>query len=125
MSRAPPAAPIQNEPLITTSILPRYWAGISSSMAELIAAYSPPMPAPVKKRQTKYQVGFIENAVSTVDDEPVEPAPGQSVQPGRKVGGDRPELRRRHCRDVTLPAQRSDPQNTRSTTPWARRVTRR
>ena len=68
MSRAPPAAPIQNEPLITTSIRPRYWAGISSSIAELIAAYSPPMPAPVKKRQTRYQVGFIENAVSTVAD---------------------------------------------------------
>ena len=35
-------------------------------MAELMAAYSPPMPAPVKKRATKYHVGFIENAVSTV-----------------------------------------------------------
>ena len=27
-------------------------AGTSSSMAELIAEYSPPMPAPAKKRQT-------------------------------------------------------------------------
>ena len=33
------------------STVPRTRAGISSSMAELIAAYSPPMPAPVKKRQ--------------------------------------------------------------------------
>ena len=30
---------------------PRYLAGISSSMAELIAAYSPPMPRPVRKRK--------------------------------------------------------------------------
>ena len=28
-------------------------AGISSSIAELMAAYSPPMPAPVKKRDMK------------------------------------------------------------------------
>jgi hypothetical protein len=34
------------------STRPRTRAGISSSIAELIAAYSPPMPAPVKKRQT-------------------------------------------------------------------------
>ena len=66
VSSAPPAAPIQNEPLIETSTRPRYFLGISSSMAELIAAYSPPMPAPVRKRQAKYQVGFIENAVRTV-----------------------------------------------------------
>jgi hypothetical protein len=33
------------------STVPRTRAGISSSIAELIAAYSPPMPAPVKKRQ--------------------------------------------------------------------------
>jgi hypothetical protein len=66
VNKAPPAAPIQKEPLIVTSIRPRYAAGISSSIAELIAAYSPPMPAPVKKRAMKYQRGFIENAVSTV-----------------------------------------------------------
>ena len=35
------------------STRPRTRAGISSSIAELIAAYSPPMPAPVKKRATK------------------------------------------------------------------------
>ena len=66
VSSAPPAAPIQNEPLITTSIRPRYWAGISSSIAELIAAYSPPMPAPVRKRQAKYHSGLGAKAVNTV-----------------------------------------------------------
>ena len=39
---------------------------MSSSMAELMAAYSPPMPAPVRKRAAKYQAGVGENAVSTV-----------------------------------------------------------
>jgi hypothetical protein len=34
------------------SIRPRYFDGISSSMAELIAAYSPPMPMPATNRQT-------------------------------------------------------------------------
>ena len=66
VSSAPPAAPTQNEPLMATSTRPRYLAGISSSMAELIAAYSPPMPVPVRKRAAKYHAGFIENAVSTV-----------------------------------------------------------
>ena len=66
VSSEPPAAPIQNEPLMAMSTRPRYFAGISSSMAELIAAYSPPMPAPVRKRAAKYQSGVIENAVSTV-----------------------------------------------------------
>ena len=49
VSSAPPAAPTQNEPLMATSTRPRYFLGISSSMAELIAAYSPPMPAPVEE----------------------------------------------------------------------------
>ncbi len=66
VSSAPPAAPTQNEPLIDTSTRPRYLAGISSSIAELMAAYSPPMPAPVRNRQAKYHIGVIENAVSTV-----------------------------------------------------------
>ena len=35
-------------------------------MAELMAAYSPPTPAPVKNRHTKNHIGFIEKAVSTV-----------------------------------------------------------
>ena len=46
------------------STRPRTRAGMSSSIAELMAAYSPPMPAPVKKRQTKNHIGFFENAVS-------------------------------------------------------------
>ena len=50
-SAAPIAVPSQNEPLMMRSTVPRTRAGISSSMAELIAAYSPPMPAPVKNRQ--------------------------------------------------------------------------
>ena len=63
---APAMAPTQKEPLMAMSMRPRYLAGMSSSIAELIAAYSPPMPAPVMARQAKYQVGFMENAVSTV-----------------------------------------------------------
>ena len=66
VSSAPPAAPIQNDPLIATSTRPRYFAGISSSIAELIAAYSPPMPAPVRNLAQRYHVTFIEKAVSTV-----------------------------------------------------------
>ncbi len=66
VSRAPPAAPIQNEPLMATSTRPRYWAGISSSIAELMAAYSPPMPVPVKNRAAKYHIGLGANAVATV-----------------------------------------------------------
>jgi hypothetical protein len=38
--------------LIVRSTCPRTRAGISSSIAELIAEYSPPMPAPVSARQT-------------------------------------------------------------------------
>ena len=45
------AAPIQNVPLMARSTVPRTRAGISSSMAELIAAYSPPMPAPARIRK--------------------------------------------------------------------------
>ncbi len=50
---APSAAPIQNEPLMTRSVQPRTRAGTSSWMVELIAAYSPPMPAPVMKRKSR------------------------------------------------------------------------
>jgi len=39
---------------------------MSSSMAELIAAYSPPMPAPVKKRHTANHKNEPEKAVATV-----------------------------------------------------------
>ena len=47
---APAIAPIQYDPLMIRSTRPRTRAGISSSIAELIAAYSPPMPAPVRNR---------------------------------------------------------------------------
>lgn len=49
----PSAAPIQKLALITRSTFPRTWAGTSSSMAELIAAYSPPIPAPVSTRKVE------------------------------------------------------------------------
>jgi hypothetical protein len=42
-SAAPAAAPSQYEPLIARSTQPRARAGMSSSMAELMAAYSPPI----------------------------------------------------------------------------------
>ena len=48
------------------STRPRTRAGISSSIAELIAAYSPPMPAPVKKRQMPKKRNDVENAVAIV-----------------------------------------------------------
>ena len=48
---APSAAPIQKLPLMARSVQPRRRAGIISWMAELIAVYSPPMPAPVRKRK--------------------------------------------------------------------------
>ena len=48
------------------STRPRTRAGISSSIAELIAAYSPPMPAPVKKRAMKKYQGANANAVAPV-----------------------------------------------------------
>jgi hypothetical protein len=41
-------------------------AGISSSIAELMAEYSPPMPVPVKNRHRKKYQGANENAVATV-----------------------------------------------------------
>ncbi len=65
-SRPPATAPSQKEPLMIRSTLPRARAGISSSIAELIAAYSPPMPAPVKKRAIKNHSGVVENAVASV-----------------------------------------------------------
>ena len=49
---APAAAPTQKLPLMTRSVQPRIRAGISSWIAELIAVYSPPMPAPVRKRKS-------------------------------------------------------------------------
>ena len=63
---APSAAPIQKLPLMTRSVQPRTRAGISSWMVELIAAYSPPMPAPVRKRNSAKLHKFQENAVAAV-----------------------------------------------------------
>lgn len=59
----PSAAPSQKLPLIISPTRPRWRAGISSSMAELIAAYSPPMPHPVMKRKTKKLQKSQENAL--------------------------------------------------------------
>ena len=53
VAAAPMAAPTQNVELMSRSTWPRTRAGISSSTAELMAAYSPPMPAPVRARKTK------------------------------------------------------------------------
>jgi hypothetical protein len=41
-------------------------AGISSSIAELIAAYSPPIPMPVTNRARKKYQGAKAKAVATV-----------------------------------------------------------
>ena len=48
------------------STLPRARAGIISSIAELIAEYSPPIPAPVKNRAARNQTAVVEKAVATV-----------------------------------------------------------
>ena len=66
LNPAPIAAPIQNVPLIARSTRPRSRAGISSSIAELMAAYSPPMPKPVRKRQKAKESMSQVKAVSTV-----------------------------------------------------------
>ena len=63
---APSAAPIQKLPLMHRSLQPRTRAGISSWMVELIAAYSPPMPAPVMKRNSAKLATSQEPAVAAV-----------------------------------------------------------
>ena len=64
--RAPAAVPSHQLPLMARSVCPRSRAGISSSMAELMAEYSPPIPAPVRKRNTMKLHRFHEKAVRTV-----------------------------------------------------------
>ena len=59
-------SPNQKLPLMARSTCPRLRAGINSSIAELIAEYSPPMPTPVKKRQRKNHHGAVAKAVRTV-----------------------------------------------------------
>jgi hypothetical protein len=66
VSAAPTAAPAQKLPLIARSTQPRTRAGISSSIAELIAAYSPPMPNPVRNRNAANMAKLCEKAVPTV-----------------------------------------------------------
>ncbi len=65
-SRPPTTAPSQNDPLMIRSMRPRARAGIISSIAELIAEYSPPIPAPVKKRAARNHSGVVAKAVATV-----------------------------------------------------------
>ena len=48
--------------MIARSTQPRARAGISSSIAELIAAYSPPIPKPVKKRKSQKRYALQEKA---------------------------------------------------------------
>src|SRR5436305_14110126 len=61
---APTAVPIQNDPLMIRSTAPRTRAGISSSTAELMAEYSPPIPAPVTTRQAMNHQTLNEQAVA-------------------------------------------------------------
>ena len=63
---APMAAPSQKLPLMTRSVQPRTRAGINSWIVELIAEYSPPMPAPVMKRKNMKLQMFHDNAVASV-----------------------------------------------------------
>ena len=63
---APIAAPTQKLPLMARSVQPRTRAGTSSWMVELMAAYSPPMPAPVRNRNRAKLHRFQENAVAAV-----------------------------------------------------------
>ena len=60
----PSAAPSQKLPLMIKSTRPRKRAGMSSSIAELTAEYSPPMPEPVMKRNRAKLHRFHESAVS-------------------------------------------------------------
>src|SRR5665811_1583508 len=59
-------APIQKLPLMMRSVCPRYRAGTNSWMVEAMAVYSPPMPAPVRKRNRAKLAKFQENAVAAV-----------------------------------------------------------
>lgn len=65
-SSEPATAPSQKLPLMMRSTRPRYLLGMSSSMAELIAAYSPPIPKPVRNRKRKNHQTEKETAVSAV-----------------------------------------------------------
>ena len=66
MEAAPSAVPIQYVLLTTRSTRPRTRAGMSSSIAELTAAHSPPMPAPVIARQNVKLAKPMESPVMSV-----------------------------------------------------------
>ncbi len=66
LAPAPIAAPTQKLPLMTRSVQPRTRAGTSSWMVEFMAVYSPPMPAPVRKRKRAKLHRFQEKAVAAV-----------------------------------------------------------
>ena len=63
---SPSAAPTQKLPLMTRSVQPRTRAGMSSWIVELMAVYSPPMPAPVRNRKRQKLQKFQEKAVAAV-----------------------------------------------------------
>ena len=60
------AVPIHHELLIASATRPRTRAGTSSSIAELIAEYSPPIPAPARTRKSMNDQKFQASAVATV-----------------------------------------------------------
>ena len=62
----PSIAPNQYVPLIARSTQPRWADGMSSSIVELIAEYSPPIASPVAKRQMVKLQTSHENAVASV-----------------------------------------------------------
>jgi hypothetical protein len=66
VTSAPRIVPNHHVPLIARSVHPRFRAGISSSIAELIAAYSPPIPNPIRNRNRKKLHMSHENAVAPV-----------------------------------------------------------
>ena len=63
---APISVPIHHEPLIAMSATPRRFEGIISSIAELTALYSPPIPAPASMRNSAKLQKSHANAVSSV-----------------------------------------------------------
>ena len=67
VAAAPTAVPSQYDPFTRRSTVPRTLAGINSSMAELMAEYSPPMPIPVRNRRTKNHHASNEAAVNSVE----------------------------------------------------------
>src|SRR5699024_197993 len=62
----PEAAACLSEPAIARPAPPLTGAGIGPAIAEVIPAYSPPVPAPVRKRQRKKYQAEKEKALATV-----------------------------------------------------------